>query len=144
MGYRLQNVNDVTQQNEVGLGVSFSANTSLFAPIYTTTTQTRENLKTLLLTRIGERIMQPTYGTDLITILFEPNLSSLKSEIQTLIQEPISYWLPYINIESIDVVTNEDDPTLIHNIKITINYSVDNFELNTITIVSDDSSVRIE
>jgi phage baseplate assembly protein W len=112
MGYRLQNVNDVTQQNEVGLGVSFSANTSLFAPIYTTTTQTRENLKTLLLTRIGERIMQPTYGTDLITILFEPNLSSLKSEIQTLIQEPINYWLPYINIESIDVVTNEDDPKL--------------------------------
>ena len=79
-----------------------------------------------------------------LPFLFEPNLSSLKSEIQTLIQEPINYWLPYINIESIDVVTNEDDPTLIHNIKITINYSVDNFELNTITIVSDDSSVRIE
>jgi len=144
MGYRLQTINDVTQQNEVGLGVSFSANTSLFAAIYTTDTQTRENLKTLLLTRIGERVMQPTYGTDLLTILFEPNLSSLKSEIQTLIQEPINYWLPYINIESIDVVTNEDDPTLIHNIKITINYSVDNLDTDTITIVSDDSSVRIE
>lgn len=144
MAYRLESINEVTQQNEVGLGVSFSANTSLFAPIYTTDMQTKENLKTLLLTRIGERVMQPTYGTNLITIIFEPNLSSLKTQIQTLIQEPVNYWLPYINIESIDVITNEDDPTLIHNIQITINYSVDNLDTNTITIVSDASSIRIE
>jgi phage baseplate assembly protein W len=144
MGYRLESINDVTQQNEVGLGISFSANASLFAPIYTTDIQTKENLKTLLLTRIGERVMQPTYGTNLITIIFEPNLSSLKTQIQTLIQEPVNYWLPYINIDSIDVITNEDDPTLIHNIQITINYSVDNLDTNTITIVGDASSVRIE
>jgi uncharacterized protein len=144
MAYRLESINDVTQQNEVGLGVSFSANTSLFASIYTTLSQTKENLKTLLLTRIGERVMQPTYGTNLINIIFEPNLSSLKTEIQTLIQDPINYWLPYINIESIDIITNEDDSNMIHNIQITINYSVDNLDTNTITIVSDASSIRIE
>jgi uncharacterized protein len=98
----------------------------------------------LLLTRIGERVMQPTYGTNLINIIFEPNLSSLKTEIQTLIQDPINYWLPYINIESIDIITNEDDSNMIHNIQITINYSVDNLDTNTITIVSDASSIRIE
>jgi phage baseplate assembly protein W len=88
--------------------------------------------------------MQPTYGTDLITILFEPNLSELKSEIQTLLKAPITYWLPYVNIESIDVVTNEDDPTLIHNIKITINYSVDSLDTNTITLTSNGSSITVD
>jgi phage baseplate assembly protein W len=88
--------------------------------------------------------MQPTYGTDLITILFEPNLSELKSEIQTLLKAPITYWLPYINIESIDIITNEDDPTLIHNIKITINYSVDSLDTNTITLTSNGSSITVD
>jgi phage baseplate assembly protein W len=144
MGYFLQTANDVTQNNEVGLGVSFSTNKGLFDSIYTSDAQTRENLKTLLLTRKGERIMQPTYGTDLITILFEPNLSELKSEIQTLLKAPITYWLPYINIESIDIITNEDDPTLIHNIKITINYSVDSLDTNTITLTSNGSSITVD
>ena len=144
MSYKIVSINEVSQTNEVGLGVSFSANTSLFAPIYTSNIQAKENLKTLLLTKIGERVMQPTYGTNLLTIIFEPNLSNLKPEIQTLIREPINYWLPYINIESIDIVTNEDDPTLIHDIQITISYSVDNLDTNTITLIGSDSNIRIE
>jgi len=144
MAYRLQTVNDITTPNEVGLGVSFSSNTSLFAPIFTTPVQTKENLKTLLLTRVGERVMHPMYGTSLLAIIFEPNLTSIKSEIKELISEPISYWLPYIDIESIDIITAEDDPLMDHNIKITITYSVDELDTSTITIIGTDNNVLID
>jgi phage baseplate assembly protein W len=42
--------------------------------------------------------MQPTYGTNLINVLFEPNNEELKEDIQDLLKTAINYWLPYINI----------------------------------------------
>jgi hypothetical protein len=77
-------------------------------------------------------------------IIFEPNLVDLKPEIQDLISVPISYWLPYINIDSIDITTNEDDPNMNHDVKISITYAVDNFAANTITVLASQSNVTVE
>jgi phage baseplate assembly protein W len=145
MSYQIESVNNTTQNNEIGLGVSFGASqTTMFSPIYTTNKQTHENLKTLLLTRIGERYLQPSYGTNLLNIIFEPNLVDLKPEIQELISTPISYWLPYINIVSIDITTNEDDPNMNHDVKISITYAIDNFSTSTITVLASQSNVTVE
>jgi phage baseplate assembly protein W len=145
MAYQIESANNTNQNNEIGLGVSFGVTrTTLFSPIYTTNKQTHENLKTLLLTRIGERYLQPSYGTNLLNIIFEPNLVDLKPEIQDLISVPISYWLPYINIISIDITTNEDDPNMNHDVKISITYSVDNFATNTITVLASQSNITVE
>lgn len=147
MGYQVVPVNNiVTVTNNVGLGVAFSTgNRGLFSSIYTTTQQIKENLKSLLLTRIGERHMQPTYGTNLLNIIFEPNISEIKEDIMDLLTVPITYWIPSISIESIDIITNEDDPTMIHNLKITIKYSVQNFSPDTITFTSStDGTLTVE
>lgn len=147
MGYQVVPVNNiVTVTNNVGLGVAFSIGAhGLFSSIYTTPQQVKENLKSLLLTRVGERLMQPTFGTNLLNIIFEPNLSDLKEDITDLLTAPINYWIPSITIESIDIITNEDDPTMIHNLKITINYSVQNFSTNTITFKSStDGTLSVE
>ena len=109
MGYRIEEVNDTVSTNDVGLGVSFATGERLFSPIFSTTEQTRENLKTLLLTRIGERYMQPNFGTNLLGLIFEPNNIELKPEIRNVIQQPINYWLPYVELQSIDITTAEDD-----------------------------------
>jgi phage baseplate assembly protein W len=147
MAYSIVSVNEVNanQPNDIGLGISFgSTNDTIFSPIYASAAQTKENLKTLLLTRIGERYMQPSYGTNLLNVIFQPNLSSIKSEVRTLISEPVHHWLPYISLDSIDVVTNEDDPTLDHDIKITINYSINEFSPDTITFTVDNSTVAVQ
>ena len=147
MGYQVVPVNNiVTVTNNVGLGVAFSTGAhGLFSSIYTTPQQVKENLKSLLLTRVGERLMQPTFGTNLLNIIFEPNLSNLKEDITDLLTAPINYWIPSITIESVDIITNEDDPTMIHNLKITINYSVQNFSTNTITFKSStDGTLSVE
>lgn len=70
--------------------------------------QAKSNLKNLLLTKKGERIMQPEFGTGLQSLLFEQIDDNLESRIQETITKNVNYWLPYINIESIDVeMTNE-------------------------------------
>jgi phage baseplate assembly protein W len=147
MGYRVVPVNNiVTVTNNVGLGVAFSTGAhGLFSSIYTTPQQVKENLKSLLLTRIGERLMQPTFGTNLLNIIFEPNISDLKEDIVDLLTAPINYWIPSITIESVDIITNEDDPNLIHNLKITIKYSVQNFSPASITFISStDGTLTVE
>ena len=44
--------------------------------------------------------------------------------INDIIQTPVSYWLPYISIENIDVKTNLNDIIPDHTIKIIIEYTV--------------------
>ena len=112
-----------------------------FTPIYLTTDQAFENLKTLLLTRKGERYQQPEFGTSLLNILFEPNTSLVKQAIDDFITQPVARWLPYINIEDINVVTPEDDPNLDYNIQVTISFSVAQYSTQTITFSAAESGV---
>jgi len=121
----------------IPLGVGLQS----FTPIYLTTDQAFENLKTLLLTRKGERYNQPTFGTDLLNILFEPNTNLIKQAINDIIKQPVAKWLSYIDIEDINIVTSEDDPLLNYNVLITISFSVAQFSTQTITIAVGDSGI---
>jgi phage baseplate assembly protein W len=103
------------------LGLSYSGNV-IFAPVYISTVQATNQLKDLLLTKIGERYNQPTYGTNLLYVLFEPNLNEIKDDIRSFITGPVSFWLPSITIDSIDIVTSEDDPNILYDVQIKINY----------------------
>lgn len=101
---------DVSQQDriEVGIGVSIpftNTDGGLFPITYTTRAQAISNLKNLLLTRKGERIYLPTFGTDIQKVLFEPNFDTLKEILIFEIESAVEFWLPYINIESINVET---------------------------------------
>ena len=126
--------------SDTGIGVSLSNLDTIFSTVYTPQQQVHENLKTLLLTRIGERYMQPDYGTRLLEIIFQPNTYKLKPEIEDIVVESINFWLPYILIDSIDITTAEDDPNLPYQIRVSILYSVQNFEEKTITIFANNDN----
>lgn len=78
-------------------------NTGYFEQAFTSFEQTKANLKNLLMTKKGERVMQPEFGTGLDSLLFEPMDSTFETELQDTITETVSYWLPYVNIEEIDI-----------------------------------------
>lgn len=105
------------------LGLSYSGNV-IFSPVYVSLVQITNQLKDLLLTKIGERYNQPTYGTNLLYVLFEPNLNEIKDDIKNYITGPVNFWLPSITINSIDIVTSEDDPNLLYDVQIRINYQL--------------------
>jgi phage baseplate assembly protein W len=129
----------VDSANIKPLGIRLDTNN--FTPLYLTNDQAYENLKTLLLTRKGERYHQPTFGTTLLNILFEPNVNLLKDRIEKIITNPVSVWLPYITLENIDIVTAEDDPDLNYNIQITISFSVAQYSTKTITLSATEAGV---
>jgi phage baseplate assembly protein W len=78
---------------------------NLFQLSYSTEEQAISNLKNLILTRRGERILQPLFGTNLRDSLFEQNDNLLKESIETNIIEAVEFWLPYISITELNVQT---------------------------------------
>ncbi len=124
MSYVYVSKNQV-KPNEIAYGIDLNSNyPGVFGSIYDANKQATANLKNLLFTRKGERYHNIQFGTGLSYILFEPNVSELKEDINSIIREDVSYWLPYITINNIEVITAADDPTLEYSVRITISYSV--------------------
>ena len=99
------NVTDLTENDYKILGIGINKNSDkggIFAVNYTTLTQAKDNLKNLILTRKGERIMNPTFGCDIWKVLFEQMDGGLiESKIESTILDAVSNWLPYLNIDEI-------------------------------------------
>ena len=144
MAYRIQTVNDITTESEIGLGVDLSfGNPGIFKTLYTTNDQAKANIRNLLLTRKGERYNLINFGTNLLSIVFQPNTPDIKELIDLEITNALSSWLPYIVIQGLEILTVEDDPTLLHTIKITLKYTVDGFNTDAITITASEDSSTI-
>ena len=151
MAYQRININEINDQDgniPIGIQLPFNGQSGLFTSTFTSIDQAISNLKNLLLTNKGERVMQPAFGTDLSRILFEPNTSELKAMVDNAITEPVNYWLPYINITEIETTTADDDPTLDYNIIVKISFQIVNSTtddaLNTITIFVNDNQLTVQ
>ena len=83
-------------------------NTGFFEQAFTSYDQAKSNLKNLLLTKKGERIMQPEFGTGLHSLLFEQADDQLEQKLEETINDAVSFWLPYITIESVDIEMTND------------------------------------
>ena len=63
----------VNDYKVIGIGIDRSSNSNgIFSVNFTTLSQTRDNLKNLIMTRKGERVMYPEFGCDIWSLLFEP------------------------------------------------------------------------
>jgi phage baseplate assembly protein W len=139
MGFVFETITKTDIQPDVALGVKISNANSIFKSVYTIADQTKENLKSLILTRIGERYMLPEFGTNLLNMLFEPISYEFNDGVSTSITSAIERWLPYVVIENLNVVTVLDDPTLQHMVEISLTYSVQNFNTNSIKIFASET-----
>jgi phage baseplate assembly protein W len=79
----------------------------------------RESIQILLLTRLGERLMYPAYGSSLRTSLFAPNNAATRKTIEEAITTALRQWEPRITIDSIVVV---QDPSCAQAAIATIQY----------------------
>lgn len=147
MAYKVETVtiNDPLD-NVAGLGIKLPFNgPGIFSINYDNNTQAKSNLKNLLLTRKGERFEQPRFGTDLLNILFEPMTDVTEERINSTIRDSISYWLPYIILDKIDVEFGQSDAILNYTVKVSVTYSINEIETNTIVIfANEDGIIRIE
>lgn len=99
---------DMKPDVAVGIKLPFGSANGLFELSYTTEEQAISNLKSLLLTKKGERLFQPEFGSDIYTLLFEQLVPGISENLDETITEDINYWLPYIIIIDLDVEAIED------------------------------------
>jgi len=80
----------------------------------TTVDAVREDIKILLLTKKGERVINPEIGTNipiLLGELFEPiKKKEMEARIGAEIRSALSIFMPYVTMTSIQVFSAEDAP----------------------------------
>ena len=63
----------------------------------------KQNLKMILLTAPGERIMEPDFGVGLRNYLFENDSAASRNKIETRIRNQIGAYMPFVEIKSIEL-----------------------------------------
>lgn len=82
----------------------------------------QQNLKTIILTSPGERIMIPDFGVGVRNYIFEQNTPGTQGAIRVAIQQQVAKYAPYIVVEDLVVsspnvigaLPNEKDQTRIN------------------------------
>jgi phage baseplate assembly protein W len=103
-------VKDLEQFNDTAIGITLplQITNTAFNQSFQTIDQVRTNIKSLLLTKRRERVMQPFLGSGLTELLFEQNDEDLESRIENTIVQSLQDWLPYVVIDTIIIEqTNE-------------------------------------
>jgi hypothetical protein len=103
-------VKDTKEYNDYALGISLPIQIGdvAFNQTFKTIDQVKTNIKSLLLTKQFERLMQPELGSGLQEILFEPADDEIATKIEDTIVSTISKWLPYVTIQQINVDTKNE------------------------------------
>ena len=92
-----------------------------FKQTKTTLQQAKHNIINLLKTIPGERLGQPTFGSQLHSILFEPMNEDFADMIDKSIRSSLAKWLPYINIKNIEITMPDYN---INRVNITIDFGL--------------------
>ena len=101
MGAREKDLNPDTY---IGLKLPMGySDSGYFKQTKTTLQQAKHNIINLLKTIPGERLGQPTFGSQLHSILFEPMNEDFGDILEESIRSSLAKWLPYINIKNIEI-----------------------------------------
>ncbi len=105
-----------------------------FATTKTTMDSVKTDIKTLLMTQRGERLMQPSLGMNIRRFLFEQITENTVIEIENDIVETFNRWLPFVVLNDIEVDLKDQD---MNKIKINIQFNIANTpsELQSVGVV---------
>jgi hypothetical protein len=92
----------------------------------------KQNLKMIVLTNPGERVMDANFGVGLRRFLFEMVDNEVFSRIDSTIRDQVKIYLPYINIDRVRFQEFDEHP---NSIKMSIQYSVPRLSLNDVLTV---------
>ena len=133
LGQKLVQDTKKYQDYAIGITLPIQIGNTAFNQSFTTAEQVKSNIKNLLLTKKGERVMQPEFGSGLQELLFEFNDDTLASKIEETITNSLEQWLPYVTAEQSDIEqTNDNKDRNLVNVSIT--FSILNTpDLNTVS-----------
>ena len=105
------------QTRTIGINLKFplrSYRRGFFEMNTTTMGAIREDIKILLLTKKGERLVNTDIGTNIPTLagqLFEPHKREiLEEQIASEIRGALASWMPYVKLQGLNVYSDVDAP----------------------------------
>ena len=115
--------NDLNPSVYIGLKLPLEyGNQGFFGRTQKAIEQTKYNIKNLLLTKKGERLGNPTFGSDLEKIIFEQEGDDLENKVEETIRSSVSEWLPFVGIESIETNFSVNNRNMVN---VSIHFSLD-------------------
>jgi len=110
-----------------------------YALTKTVAANTKQNLKNLLLTVPGERVMIPDFGVGLRHYLFTNQGDTIEADLSFRIESQVGRYLPYVSIDNLDF--SKQGPQYLHSdfenrLNIRIYYSVPSFSFSDLLEVS--------
>ena len=131
MAYRVPNKNPIDVGLRVAIGVSLPFNVpQVFTQTYTTQEQIKFNIINYVLTDRGERVFNPTFGSNIRASVFENITPTLLQNLQITLQDDLKMNFPSVNFYKIEITPNYDTNV----INIAIYYSVYNNPVTEINI----------
>jgi phage baseplate assembly protein W len=132
MAIRIANKNplEVSKRTAIGVSIPFNA-TDVFNSTYTTVDQVKSNLINYLLTNVGERVLNPNFGSNLRAFLFEGITESNLKSLEIKLTNDIQNYFPNVTIELLTLTPSYEE----NSIQLDINLSVYNGSTQTIQIL---------
>lgn len=84
-------------------------------------TDIRQSLYVLFSTAPGERVMVPTYGSQIWTLVFRAVTTNLTTQLAEFVREAVLYWEPRIDVDDVTVTPDASTPGLV---LVTLEYTV--------------------
>lgn len=110
--------------NEKGINVKFPLRAyrkGFFESNTTTLDAVREDIKILLLTRKGERVINPDIGTNISIFageLFEQiDKKTMELRVKNEIVDALSKWMPHVKLTSLNIFKKDDDNVKARNLR---------------------------
>ncbi len=63
----------------------------------------QQNIKTVVLTSPGERIMEPEFGVGIRRLLFEQNTSDLIGVLEGRVRSQVRRYVPFVDLKNVSV-----------------------------------------
>ena len=80
---------------------------------------TQQNLKNILLTSPGERVMDPEFGVGLRNYLFENQSNALLGRLESAITDQVATYMPFVSIKHLTL-----DDSKSNLLQISLRYSI--------------------
>mgnify|MGYP003338762721 CR=1 FL=1 len=121
MAFGAKKIFPIDQRPGTAVGVSIPFNApNVFPSTYTTKDAIRNNLLNFFLTNQGERYLNPNFGSNLRSKLFEQIEQQNINGLQQNIQDLISRYFSNINVEKLDITPSYDTNELFTSITYSI------------------------
>ena len=101
---------------------------------------TKQNLKHLILTAPGEKVMDPNFGVGLRNYLFEQGSNRTLARLENSITEQVNTYMPFVDLGLVSI--SMDDDKNANLLQVSIKYSISGISTDEILNVSIDPKLN--